>query len=336
MTPSGQKAVDSGRVKLEALSLRDRWIYALKPRSWPKLLVSAALGQAIGVAVDGEIDPVGFFAGLLFVGFMLAAVVLLNDWGDRDVDALKRRLFPESCSPKTIPDGLLEARSVLWAGLGFASTAVGVAVAAQLILGRPGLAVGGIACAAIFWMYTFPPIKLNYRGGGEILEMVGVGFALPWWQAYCQSGVATPGGLVVLPAFALLALASALASGLADEPSDRLGGKTTFTTAFGGPAVRQAVEGLVLGGMIVWAILPRLAPSYASVWLVLPAIVVMLVEFRDLRRAAEAKDIATYHGLSVYKHRLHDCIWRGTTAMSVSLLIMGVLGGGLGAQWSLG
>jgi 1,4-dihydroxy-2-naphthoate octaprenyltransferase/chlorophyll synthase len=289
------------------------------------------LGQAIGIAVEGRVDPFGLVAGLAFTLFHLAFVVLLNDWGDQEVDALKRRLFPESCSPKTIPDGVLEARSVLWAGLGAGAAALGTALAAQLALGRPGLLVGGAVCIALFVAYTFPPTRLNYRGGGEVLEMLGVAFALPWINAYIQSGEAVPAGLVVLPAYALLCLSSALASGLSDEASDRLGGKRTFATMFGGVAVRQATDGLVLGGMIVWALLPWLAPHYASIWMVLPALLVMGLDYRELRRVSAAPDVHTTHGIRVYKGHLHDCIWRGAAAMAVAVAVTGIVGGGLGS-----
>jgi 1,4-dihydroxy-2-naphthoate octaprenyltransferase/chlorophyll synthase len=317
-------------VSLPSLSQRERWLLALKPASWPKLLVPAGLGQAIGVAVTGSVDPGGLVTGIGFTVLVLAAVVLLNDYGDQEVDALKRRLFPEACAPKTIPDEILEARSVLWAGLGAVVAALGVALAGQLFLPRPGLVVAAVVCLLLFWAYTFAPLRLNYRGGGEVLEMLGVGFALPWWNAYVQSGVPQPGGLVVLPAFALLCLASALASGLADEPSDRLGGKRTFTTMFGTFAVRQATEGLVLGAMIVWAILPLLAPAWASAWMVLPALVVMAFEYRELRKAGASSDADTYEGTRGYKRCLHHAIWRGTAVLSVAIVVIGFLMGGIG------
>jgi 1,4-dihydroxy-2-naphthoate octaprenyltransferase len=313
-----------------ALSVRDRWLYALKPGSWPKLLVAAGLGQAIGIAVDGAVHPLALVLGVLFTVFDLAFVVLLNDYGDQEVDALKRRLFPESCSPKTLPDGVLEPRSVLWAGWGAGAAALATAIAAQMILDRPGLAWGAGICVLIFGAYTFGPVKLNYRGGGELLEMLGVGFALPWFQAYLQSGEIVPAGLVVLPAYALLCLASALASGLADEPSDRLGGKRTFATLFGTAPVRQAVDGLVLGGMIVWALLPWLAPHYATLWMVGPALLLMGFDYRELRRVSCAPDITTAHGTRTYKTHLHDCIWRGAAAVAVAVAVTGIIAGGLG------
>ena len=61
------------------LSLRDRWLFALKPASWPKMLVAAVLGQAIGVAATGHIHWGGLLLGLAFTVFDLVFVVLIND-----------------------------------------------------------------------------------------------------------------------------------------------------------------------------------------------------------------------------------------------------------------
>lgn len=316
------------------LPLHRRWFYALKPGSWPKLLVAAVLGQGIGIACAGRIDVLALGLGAAFTLLHLTFVVLVNDWGDREVDAIKRRLYPDQCSPKTIPDDVLDERSVLLGGAGAAALALGVAGVGEHVLGRPGLLMGAAACLLLLVLYTLPPVRLNYRGGGEVLEMLGVGFFLPWWNAYLQGGEVMPSGLVVLPSFALLSLASALASGLADEESDRLGGKRTFTTSFGAHAVRQAADGLVIGAMLVWAALPWLAPYYAQVWMVLPVVVVMVADYRELlvegrERLAEGRHLADPMHRR-YKELLHQCIWRGGLMMAAMLAIAGLLGGGIG------
>jgi 1,4-dihydroxy-2-naphthoate octaprenyltransferase len=308
----------------------ERWLYALKPASWPKLGVAALLGQAIGVAATGVVSIPGLVLGVAFTVFDLCFVVLVNDWGDQEVDGLKRRLIPESCSPKTIPDAVLDSRSVGMAGLGAAAAALGVAVIGQELLGRPGLALGAVACLGLFAAYTLPPLRLNYRGGGELLEMIGVGFALPWLNAYLQSGLGRPAGLVLLPAFMLMCLASALASGLSDIETDVLGGKRTFATIFGAGPVRQAAEGLVLGGILVWAALPRLAPYYVTMWMVVPAVVLMVVDYRALMRAGRSSQIDTPYGIATFKRCLHDCIWRGAIGMALVVALVGLIGGGLG------
>ena len=312
------------------MSLYDRWLYACKPGSWPKLLVPLALGQAVGIASVGRVNPLALFLGLAFVLLFAAGTVLLNDYGDQEVDALKRRLFPEACSPKTIPDDILEAKSVLWAGTGAFVIAIGIALSAEIVLVRPGLTLAALSCVLLFLAYTFPPVQLNYRGGGEILEMIGVGFALPWWCAYLQSGQPSVGGLVLLPGFTLMSLSSALASGLADVQTDRLGGKRTFATMFGTTAVRQAIDGLVLGSLIFWAMLPILAPSWATSWMMIPAVMTLAQGYRRLRKTATLSDIETFQGLRAYKGCLHQAIWRAALLLSAIVAIWGLLAGGIG------
>lgn len=303
-----------------------RVLMALKPASWPKLLVAAAFGQVLGVIAAGRFDPLGAALGFAFTLFDLAFVVLLNDYGDREVDALKRRMFPEVGSPKTIPDRILEPRSVLQLGLGAGALALSVGLVAELFGARPGALPAAAACMALFVAYTLPPLRLNYRGGGELLEMLGVGFALPWFNAYLQSGRAAPDVLGWLPGFALLALASALASGLSDEHSDRLGGKRTFTTMFGPERVRTAVEGMFVGAMLVWAAMGKLAPHLADWWTAVPAVGVMSWLHRGLTAAGRAADADEPAGISRYKLALHRGVWWGTIVLALTLL----------ARWAIG
>ncbi len=304
-----------------------RILYALKPASWPKLLVAAAFGQALGVVAAGRFDAVGGILGGAFTLFHLAFVVLVNDYGDRDIDALKRRLYPDTCSPKTIPDRILEPASVLQLGLGAGAMALSVGLGAALWWNRPGALLGGLGCLLLLVGYTLPPLRLNYRGGGECVEMLGVGFALPWFNAYLQSGIGTPAALGWLPGLALLALASALASGLADEHSDRLGGKRTFTTLFGPERVRSAVEGMLIGAMLVWAAMPKLAPHLAQWWTTMPAVALMSWLHRDLARAGRAVDVDEPAGINRYKLALHRAVWWGTVVLALTLLLQSALGG---------
>ena len=105
-----------GAAGLVSAGLVARIAFALKPASWPKLLVPMLLGQALGIASSGRFSPLGLLAGGLFTLLDLGFIVLLNDWGDAPVDRLKRAMFPGS-SRKTIPDGVLPSRVLLVAGV---------------------------------------------------------------------------------------------------------------------------------------------------------------------------------------------------------------------------
>ncbi|MCB9591288.1 MAG: prenyltransferase [Sandaracinaceae bacterium] len=291
-----------------------RWVYAAKPASWPKLLVPFALGQAIGLGADHGPSWRALLAGLGFTVLDLLFIVFLNDWGDRDVDAIKRRMFPRGCSPKTIPDGLLPAHHLLIAGGVAGVAAVGLAFAAGAWLDRPLLGLMAIGALGIFVAYTLPPIRANYRGGGELLEMIGVGVALPWMHAYLQGGELLVDGLWLLPGFSLLALASAIASGLADERSDREGGKTTFVSRLGNRLGRRATEALTFAGALTWLLTTAL-----PWWITVAPALVALFEAGRMWSASAAAVTDAFDAQKRYKARMHGAMWRGALCAAMLL-----------------
>lgn len=308
--------------------LANRWLYALKPKSWPKLLVPAVLGQVIGFCTTGTLDLGGLAIGLGCTVLLLIYIVLLNDYGDMEVDTLKRSLFPEGCSPKTIPDGVLDETSVLLGGLGAGVMVVAVALCGELYVGRPGLMLAGALCVLPLMLYTFAPARLNYRGGGEFLEMVGVGLMLPGLNALAQGGsFASPLLLVLAPGLMLLALASAIASGLSDEVSDERGGKCTFVTEFGNSTARSTVENLVLGAALMWSVGARLHPDVVTPVLLTPAAVVLLLCWREMVKVSPHARTSAFIQLARYKLWLHRGIWGSGLVLAVMLLTMHVFRG---------
>ncbi|QSQ23572.1 UbiA family prenyltransferase [Pyxidicoccus parkwayensis] len=308
---------------VESMGLAGRWWYALKPASWPKVFVPALFGQAVGAAQAGRVSVGALAFGALWMVADVAFIVLLNDWGDRAVDALKRRMFPKAGSPKTIPDGILPAEALLAAGLGAGVVALLLAALAGTTLERPLLAPLSALALFVFIAYSLPPLRLNYRGGGEVLEMVGVGAMLPALHAYAQCGQWAPAGLVaLLPGLLALSLSSALASGLSDEESDRAGGKRTWASVRGNAAARRGSEVLLVLGALLWLVVPgvmRLAPLRT----VLPAAVVLFFAMRVRRRSADAVTNA-FGAQSAYKLELHRAIWWGTFMLSGLVLMSGL------------
>lgn len=300
------------------------WTHAFKPASWPKTLVPFALGQAVGVAGAGELSIPGLALGLAFTACDTGFIVLLNDWGDREVDALKRRMYPHAGSPKTIPDGILPAAHVLAGGVVAGLGALAVAAAADVLLGRPGLVALAAAALAVFVAYSFPPLRLNYRGGGELLEAVGVGAVLPAVNTVFQAGAVPPGPLAVaLAGYLPLALASAIASGLSDEGSDRAGGKRTFTTWLGNPTARRLADACQRAGGVAWG-----AAALAAVWLGAPlpwaagaaaAGVVVLAHQPIVERRGAAAVTHAFAAQGAYKRVLHQAAWRAGWVLSAFL-----------------
>jgi 1,4-dihydroxy-2-naphthoate octaprenyltransferase/chlorophyll synthase len=291
----------------------------LKPASWPKLFVPAFFGQVLGMSTSASLDLRAFAFGVSFTVLGIGFIVLLNDWGDREVDAIKRKMFPDGCSPKTIPDRILDARAVGIAGVLFGGATLLVAAGAERTLGRPLAFEAGASCMLVFVAYTLPPIRLNYRGGGEVLEMVGVGLALPLFNAYLQAGFIPPRVWPWLAGFSSLSLASGIASGLSDEESDRAGGKRTFTSLHGNLASRRLTELCVLAGGSIWVVASFWRPELVPPWAAGPAVAVLAWNWVAMRKVSHAAITNAFRAQADYKRFLHRAIWHSTTVAAVLL-----------------
>ena len=254
---------------------------------------------------------------------LLLFVVFLNDYGDRRVDRIKRQMFPDGCSPKTIPDGILPASALLAGGLLAGGLGLGLAFYAQLAHGHGQLGWSALGLAALFVAYTFPPLRLNYRGGGEWLEGLGVGIALPLLHIYLQADTLWVRGLWLLPGYTCLALASAVASGLADEQSDRRGGKRTYASEYGNRAARSLVERLSLGGALLWAVCMRLSGLIPAPLGAL-AVIVLLVNWRRMRELSDTARTNAFPAMRRYKHFLHQGQWRAALLVTLCLVLVGL------------
>lgn len=296
-----------------------RWTYAIKPASWPKLLVPLLLGQALGFAAAPVFVWQAFVGALVFTLALGGAIVWLNDWADEKVDRLKRQMFPTGCSPKTIPDGILSARALGMAGGGASLLTLALAEGAAWYFAQPGFLWGGLACWLLFALYSLPPVALNYRGGGELLEALGVGLALPWFSAYLQSGAAWHPVYFLLLGHVWLALASALASGLSDEDSDRAGGKRTFTTWLGNRAVRTGVQICTSLAVLLWALTPWVLPDVPR-WLGLPAALLLSWQLNGIRQRALPAVNQAFVAQAIYKGALHVAIWSSSLALAGTLV----------------
>lgn len=305
-----------------------RWLYALKPASWPKVLAPALLGQVLGYMSAGTWSLGGAAVGLAFAACATCYVVLLNDWFDADIDALKRRMFPEAGSPKTIPDGILPAESVLLAGVGFGVTALAIALCGELYLpGREGLTLAALLALSLLVVYSAPPVRLNSRGGGELVEAFGVGLLVPWWSAYAQGG--EPGSwwyAWALPGMVLLALASAVASGLSDEESDRRGGKRTLTTTLGNHLARRVVEYGAFAGLVAWLVAVRLSGGAFPVVPAQAALVAAALPWRALMRESPHALTNCFKAQARYKAALHRLVWGSSLVLAAGLVAARWLG----------
>lgn len=305
-------------------SIYHRWLFALKPNSWPKLLVPFLLGQAIGIHNTGKFAEIPFVIGLLITVLGLAFIVFVNDWWDHEVDGIKREMFPDETGLKTIYDGILDRSQLLQAAITVGLLTVVVAIVGGILLGLGQLPLLTLICGIIFVSYSLPPLKLNYRGGGEFIEMLGVGLALPLMSAYLQARTLDVVGLfgMLIPAFMLMAFASALSVGLSNEQSDIKGGKRTFTTMLGNQKVKQFINVFLGLGALSLLALPLIYMDFLLLLGVLGSLFIFSFWYRKVLKLSPRAVTNAFAAQRAYKRCIHLSIWETMLFLSVWMALV--------------
>lgn len=285
-------------------------------------MVPSLLGHAIVFPYVEQFELYKLLLSFVFTLSTLLYILLLNDWSDQKVDQIKRNMFPNLKSLKTIPDQIFSAQAIKKAGLASLILLVLLAFWGAIYWQRLGFFPATLLGAMLFQSYSFKPLSLNYRGGGEFLEMLGVGFLLPWLNAYLQSGFVWHDVYWIFTGFSMFSLASALASGLADEKSDQIGGKKTFVVLFSNGATRKAIAGAMIAAVVCMAFvtlrLNKVGFSLAFFWS-LPA---FLCYFYRMIRISHLAETNEFKSIAAYKNNLHLAIWSPTLILSLAIFIM--------------
>lgn len=116
-----------------------------------------------------------------------------------------------------------------------------------------------LAGNAVAWWYTAPPLRLVYRGFGEIALALSIGGLIPGYGVLAAGGSLEPSTVWLGVPLMLFGLAFVLAVQIPDLEADRLGGKSTWVARHGrGPAfvlltLALALAALTLFGASAWA-----------------------------------------------------------------------------------
>jgi len=152
----------------------------LKPITW----FAPMWAFACGVVSSGL--PAGDRLGVIVLGVVLAGPLVcgtsqaVNDWFDRDVDAINEPNRP-------IPSGRVPGRRGLHIAIGW--TALSLLVAAALGPWGFGAAVVGLALA---WAYSAPPLRLKRNGWWGNTACAACYEGLPWITGAAVMAAARP------------------------------------------------------------------------------------------------------------------------------------------------
>jgi putative NADPH-quinone reductase/1,4-dihydroxy-2-naphthoate octaprenyltransferase len=269
------------------------WLASFRLQFHPMAWAAYAIGAAGAWHATGHFSPLAFWLGLACLFSLELATVFTNDEFDFESDLRNRHFGPFTGGSRVLVDGSISFASmqvaVLLAVGSFVATGVSLAV---LISPFPSLLV--LAALGVLALgYTVPPLKLCWRGLGEIdvglthsLGVILCGYAFqggtlsdawPWL-------VAVPLFFAILPAITL--------SGIPDYSADHAVGKGTIAVRLGPRvAIRVAQAMTALAAIAAVALLPRLigiGTLAAIVLLIVPyAVAQVVVLERYVRRRCE-------------------------------------------------
>jgi len=212
--------------------------------SRPLVMTSNILAWLLGVAIASgrghNIEANRVTLSLITTITVSASIHYTNEYADHETDALTTRT-PYSGGSGILPSGLVPrslAMKAAWASLfiGLSVQLFAVFIGAHPWSASTVLLLG----AAGGWMYSLPPLRLGWRGWGEILNALLGSNLLPFYGFVTASGsldLKVP--LACLPV-TLIAFTNLLAVTWPDRSSDEIVGKMTLATRWTPKRLRTA------------------------------------------------------------------------------------------------
>jgi 1,4-dihydroxy-2-naphthoate octaprenyltransferase len=232
------------------------WLKAARLPSQSYIFLPLLLGQTVALPVVKTLDMSVFVCVVMFGLAIQLYIVFANDYADQETDRSNLTFTPFSGGSRVLVDGDLEPEVVRKASLLMAFFSIAMGLVISILSHSLWPALLSLSGVALLWAYSYPPFELSYRGGGELLQMVGVGIVLP-----CMGYVAQTGKLETFPwplLYVVLPtqLACAIGTAIPDEPSDRKSLKRTVAVLLGVPLARTMVILLHLTTVSLIALLP--------------------------------------------------------------------------------
>lgn len=252
------------------------WLQAARPLAAANVAVPLILGQVLAYALTGSFSWRLFGLLQLLGVFNQLFIVFANDFADREADAINPSPSVVSGGSRVIQEGKLPPEALRKGAWIMLAAMVLLSLALALVYRLwwlPALVSGG---AVLLWAYSFAPLRLSYRGYGELLQGLGVGVVLPVIGWYAQAGGFEGFPYLGLWPCFLLGYVGNLLTALPDVPGDRAADKRTYPVRRGQfEARRHALELLAVAIGFGWLVVPGLPWWGVAGIIVIPLIPVL-------------------------------------------------------------
>ncbi|MGV0029045.1 chlorophyll synthase ChlG [Phormidesmis priestleyi] len=195
------------------------------PLMWGIICGAASSGQYTWTLEDFLISA----AGLLLAGPLLTGYTqILNDYYDRDIDAINEPYRPIPSGAIPLNQVVVQIWVLLFAGLG-------VAYALDTWAGHEfptitALAIGG---SFLSYIYSAPPLKLKQNGWTGSFALGASYIAIPWWTGHALFGDLTPTIVWLTLFYSFSGLGIAIINDFKSVEGDRKLGLKSLPVMFG-------------------------------------------------------------------------------------------------------
>ncbi len=222
----GMKGAQTGTTNLWKIRLQ-----LMKPITWIPLIWGVVCGAASSGHYTWTLEHVLMAATcMLMSGPLLAGYTqTLNEYYDRDVDAINEPYRPIPSGAISLPKAIAQIWVLLLAG-------IGVAFGLDVWAGHEfpvlmALAIGG---SFISYIYSAPPLKLKQNNGWLSSYALGASYiALPWWAGHALFGQLNWTIVVLTLFYSLAGLGIAIVNDFKSVEGDRSLGLKSLPVMFG-------------------------------------------------------------------------------------------------------
>ena len=228
----------------------------------PKITLASVSSMVLGAAIAAWQGPIawGWLAltvlGVFFFEAAKNSSGEIFDWDSGADQALSvSERTPFSGGKRVLVDGLMTRRQTAWMAAAFYT--LGIAAGLAIVIGRePQVLWLGMLGAGLAFFYHAPPLKLSYRGLGEVAVALAYGPVIACGTYLVQRHGVSPEVLWASLPLGVAIMAFLWINEFPDARADALAGKRTLVVRLGRPWAARAFAGLVVLTYLGLVVLP--------------------------------------------------------------------------------
>jgi chlorophyll/bacteriochlorophyll a synthase len=221
----GMKGAQAGETSIWKIRLQ-----LMKPITWIPLIWGVVCGAGSSGNYTWTLENVLIAAAcMLMSGPLLAGYTqTINDFYDRDLDAINEPYRPIPSGIITLPQVIAQVWVLLLAG-------IGVAYALDTWAGHtfPTITAMAIGGSFLSYIYSAPPLKLKQNGWAGNYALGASYIALPWWAGHALFGDLNWTIVLLTLFYSLAGLGIAIVNDFKSVEGDRQLGLNSLPVMFG-------------------------------------------------------------------------------------------------------